>query len=90
MFFVSFELVDHASSDLFNRSISSNPFPNLGVNNEIRMIFDWDKELFIPYLSTLITLSFTSSKDVTYSIASLSSLDLSVNNPDCNKNEVNR
>ena len=42
----------------------------------------------MPLLSTLIVLFWTISRDETNSIVSLNSLDLSVNKPDCRRNEV--
>ena len=44
----------------------------------------------MPLLSTLMILFSRISNEDRYSIVSLNSLDLSVNNPDCKSNDVNR
>ena len=90
MFFISLNSVDHANSEFFSSSRLPKLSPSIGVNNEILIIFDWDIEFFIPLLSTFISWFFTISRDDTYTIVSLSSLDLSVNNPDCKRNEGNK
>ncbi len=60
------------------------------LKDSVATMFDWDRELFIPFLSIFIVWFFTMLIDDTSSIISLSSLDLSVNSPDCNRKEVNK
>ena len=53
--------------------------PKLGESITEGTILEWKKSV-----------GDTISRDETYSIVSLNSLDLSVNNPDCKRNEVNK